>query len=154
MLRSSGSLGAGRVEHLRRDFDAVGNRIGQAVIDSEGLFGQIVEVDRATSRVLLITDASHAVPVQVNRNGVRSIAAGSGQLDLLVLENVPISADIVQGDLIETSGLGGRFPQGYPVGYVEAVLVEPTASYAEVSVRPTALLDRSRHVLVVLEEAE
>ncbi len=127
--------------------------IGQAVIDSSGLFGQIVEVDRYSSRVLLIADASHAVPVQINRNGVRSIAAGTGQLDRLELENVPTSADIVQGDLVETSGLGGRFPQGYPVGYVESVVVEPTADYAQVSVRPAALLDRSRHVLVVLESA-
>ena len=128
-----------------------GVKPGQAVIDSEGLFGQIVEVDQLTSRVLLISDASHAVPVQINRNGVRSIAAGTGSIDRLVLENVPISADIVQGDLVETSGLGGRFPQGYPVGYVDAMLVEPTASYAQVSVRPTALLDRSRYVLVVME---
>ena len=126
---------------------------GQAVIDSEGLFGQIVAVDQLTSRVLLITDASHAVPVQINRNGVRSIAAGTGRMDRLELENVPISADIVQGDLIETSGLGGRFPQGYPVGYVDAMVVEPTASYAQVSVRPAASLDRSRHVLVVMEDA-
>jgi rod shape-determining protein MreC len=129
-----------------------GAKIGQAVIDSEGLFGQIVEVDQLTSRVLLITDTSHAVPVQINRNGVRSIAAGTGRMDRLELENVPISADIVQGDLVETSGLGGRFPQGYPVGFVDAMVVEPTASYAQVSVRPSALLDRSRHVLVVLEE--
>ena len=131
-----------------------GVKIGQAVIDSEGLFGQIVEVDQLTARVLQITDSSHAVPVQINRNGVRSIAAGTGRLDMLELESVPISADIAQGDLVETSGLGGRFPQGYPVGYVEAVLVEPTASYAQVSVRPTALLDRSRHVLVVVGQAQ
>ena len=104
--------------------------------------------------MLQITDASHAVPVQINRNGVRSIAAGTGRLDMLELESVPISADIAQGDLVETSGLGGRFPPGYPVGYVEAVLVEPTASYAQVSVRPTALLDRSRHVLVVMGQAQ
>jgi len=131
-----------------------GVRLGQAVIDSEGLFGQIVEVDQLTARVLLITDVSHAVPVQINRNGLRSIAAGTGRMDRLGLENVPISADIVQGDLVETSGLGGRFPQGYPVGYVDAMVVEPTASYAQVSVRPTALLDRSRHVLVVMEDSE
>ena len=125
--------------------------VGQAVIDSEGLFGQIVEVEQAQARVLLVTDISHAVPVQINRNGVRSIAAGTGLLDRLELESVPTSADIVQGDLLETSGLGGRFPQGYPVGVVDSVVVEPTASYAHVSVRPAALLDRSRHVLVVTE---
>jgi rod shape-determining protein MreC len=122
---------------------------GQAVIDSEGLFGQIVEVDRYSSRVLLVTDKDHAVPVQINRNGVRSIAGGSGRIDRMELENVPITADIIKGDLVETSGLGGRFPQGYPVGYVETVVVDPTASFAEVIIRPTALLDRSRHVLVI-----
>jgi rod shape-determining protein MreC len=123
--------------------------LGQAVIDSGGLFGQIVEVDQFTSRVLLVTDRDHAVPVQINRNGIRSIAGGSGRMDRLELENVAITADIVKGDLVETSGLGGRFPQGYPVGIVDSVVVDPTASFAEVSIRPTALLDRSRHVLVI-----
>ena len=126
-----------------------GVTLGQAVIDSEGLFGQIVEVDLYSSRVLLVTDKDHAVPVQINRNGVRSIAGGSGRIDRLELENVPITADIIQGDLVETSGMGGRFPRGYPVGYVDAVVVDPTASFAEVIIRPTALLDRSRHVLVI-----
>ena len=126
-----------------------GVSLGQAVIDSVGLFGQIVEVDLYTSRVLLITDKDHAVPVQINRNGLRSIAGGSGRIDRLELENVPTTADIITGDLVETSGLGGRFPRGYPVGYVDTVVVDPTASFAEVSIRPTALLDRSRHVLVV-----
>ncbi|MEZ5558756.1 MAG: rod shape-determining protein MreC [Pseudomonadales bacterium] len=122
---------------------------GQAVIDAEGLFGQVVEVDEFSSRVLLITDADHAVPVQINRNGVRSIAGGTGQLDRLELENVPVTADIREGDLVETSGLGGRFPRGYPVGVVDSVRIEPTAPFAAVSVRPSARLDRSRHVLLV-----
>jgi len=128
--------------------------VGQAVIDADGLFGQVVEVDAFTSRVLLVTDADHAVPVQVNRNGVRSIAGGTGDRDRLQLENVPVTADIREGDLLETSGLGGRFPRGYPVGYVEAVVVEPTSSFAEVAVRPLAALDRSRHVLLVFAAKE
>ena len=127
---------------------------GQAVLDAQGLFGQIVEVGEFTSRVLLINDADHAVPIQVHRNGVRSIAGGTGSRDLLVLENVPVSADIVEGDLIETSGLGGRFPVGYPVGTVQSVVVEPTSTYAEVTIRPAAQLDRSRHVLIVFEPEE
>jgi rod shape-determining protein MreC len=122
---------------------------GQAVIDAAGLFGQVVEVSEFTSRVLLITDANHAVPVQVNRNGVRSVAGGTGRRDELELENVPVTTDIVPGDLLETSGLGGRFPVGYPVGYVASVDIEDTSAYARVIVRPTAELDRSRHVLVV-----
>ena len=128
-----------------------GVSMGQAVIDAEGLFGQIVEVDRFTSRVLLIADVSHAVPVQVNRNGVRSIAGGTGRLDALELENVPVTADIREGDLLESSGLGGRFPRGYPVGRVTDVLVESTRPYARVGVAPLAQLDRSRHVLVVFD---
>jgi rod shape-determining protein MreC len=126
-----------------------GISVGQAVLDAEGLFGQVVEVNRFTSRVLLVTDRDHAVPVRINRNGVRSIAGGTGDKDSLVLENVSISADIVEGDRVETSGLGGRFPPGYPVGTVASVVVEPTSAYAQVLVRPAALLDRSRHVLVI-----
>lgn len=129
-----------------------GVQIGQAVIDSEGLFGQVVEVDAYSSRVLLITDRDHAVPVQINRNGIRSIAGGTGRMDQLELENVPITADVIKGDLVETSGLGGRFPEGYPVGEVESVVVDPAASLAQVLVRPSALLDRSRHVLVVFAQ--
>jgi rod shape-determining protein MreC len=125
--------------------------IGQAVLDSEGLFGQVVEVSPITSRVLLITDTRHAVPVEVNRNGVRSIAGGTGRMDELVLEHVPVTADITEGDLLVSSGLGGRFPRGYPVGTVESVLVVSSQSFAQITVRPSAQLDRSRHVLLVFE---
>ena len=124
---------------------------GQAVLDAQGLFGQVVTVSPFTSRVLLITDRNHAVPVQINRNGVRSVAGGTGILDRLELENVSVSSEIVEGDLVETSGLGGRFPVGYPVGRVTSVLVEPTSSYAQVIVQASAELDRSRHVLVIFE---
>ena len=128
---------------------AAGVEIGQAVIDAGGLFGQIVEVNQYTSRVLQITDVSHAVPVQVNRNGLRSIAGGTGRRDRLELENVPVTADIREGDLLESSGLGGRFPVGYPVGYVSSLIIDATSPYAIVTVRPLAQLDRSRHVLIV-----
>jgi len=131
-----------------------GLHYGQAVLDARGLFGQVIEVGRFTSRVLLITDRDHAVPVQINRNGVRSIAGGTGRVDSLELESVPISANIVEGDLVETSGLGGRFPPGYPVGIVRSVVVEATSAYAQVSVEPLALLDRSRHVLVIFKPPE
>ncbi|MEQ8482896.1 MAG: rod shape-determining protein MreC [Pseudomonadales bacterium] len=125
-------------------------REGDAVIDAAGLYGQVVEVNRSASRVMLLTDVNHAVPVQVNRNGVRSIAGGTGRFDRLQLENVSITADIQEGDLLETSGLGGRFPPGYPVGTVDSVVIEPTSAFASVTVRPLAELDRSRHVLVVM----
>jgi rod shape-determining protein MreC len=126
--------------------------IGQAVIDADGLFGQVVEVAAGTSRVMLIADASHAVPVEVNRNNLRSIAAGTGKLDELELEYVPITADIQVDDLLVSSGLGGHFPRGYPVGVVTKVIADPKVPYAQVKVRPLASLDRSRHVLVVFEK--
>jgi rod shape-determining protein MreC len=129
-----------------------GVTIGQAVIDAQGIFGQIVEVSQFTSRVLQITDVSHALPVQVNRNGVRSVAGGTGRRDALELENVPVTADIREGDLIETSGLAGRFPVGYPVGYVASVVISDTSAYARIMVRPAALLDRTRHVLVLFPQ--
>lgn len=133
---------------------AEGVGIGQAVIDAEGLFGQVVEAGRHSSRVLLITDVSHAVPVEVTRNGVRSIAAGTGQLDRLLLENVPVTADVRQGDLLVSSGLGGRFPRGYPVGRIQGVLTERTREFAQVAVKPSAQFDRSRHLLVVLDAVQ
>ena len=131
-----------------------GVRIGQAVIDAEGLFGQVVETSGFNARVLLITDVSHAVPVEVTRNGLRSIAGGTGRTDLLQLENVPVTADIRRGDLLVSSGLGGRFPRGYPVGQVQSAITERTRAFAQVSVKPSALLDRSSYLLVVLGAGE
>ena len=125
--------------------------VGQAVIDADGLFGQVVEVAQFSSRVMLVIDAAHAVPVQVNRNDFRSIAAGTGRVDRLELEYVPITADVRIGDLLVSSGLGGHFPRGYPVGEVVAVVVDPKMTYAQVSARPLAALDRSRHVLLVFD---
>lgn len=125
---------------------------GRAVLDAQGLIGQIISVAAFTSRVLLVTDPDHAVPVQINRNGIRSIAGGTGDLNELLLESVPISADIEEGDLVETSGLAGRFPRGYPVGHVSSVMVKPTSAYAQVAVEPAAQLNRTRHVLVIFEK--
>ena len=133
---------------------SAGVRIGQAVIDATGLFGQIVDVGLHTSRVLLITDLSHAVPVEVSRSGLRSIAGGTGRIELLLLENLPATADIRRGDLLVSSGLGGRFPRGYPVGRVQSVLTESTRGFSRASVEPSALLDASRHLLVVLDAAD
>ena len=126
-----------------------GVRVGQAVIDAQGLAGQVVEVSPFFSRVLLITDPTHAVPVQVNRNGVRAIAEGSGRIDSLELANVAATTDIEVGDLLVTSGLGGRFPAGYPVAVVYEVKEEPGEPFMTVRARPTARLDQSRYLLVV-----
>lgn len=123
--------------------------VGQAVIDADGLFGQVVAVEQVTARVVLVSDVGHAVPIEISRNGVRGIAGGLGRVDALELESVPISTDVLEGDLAITSGLGGRFPRGYPVGHVESVVVEPGAAFADIVLRPAAALDRSRHVLLV-----
>lgn len=122
---------------------------GQAVLDSHGLIGQVVEVGPLSARVLLITDASHAMSVQVNRNGVRAILAGTGQGNRLRLLYVPDTADVKKGDLLVSTGLGQLYPRGYPVAEVVSVAHESGAAFAEIQARPTAHLDRVSHVLLV-----
>jgi rod shape-determining protein MreC len=126
--------------------------VGQPLIDEEGLLGQVVEVSELSSRVLLITDATHALPVQVNRNGVRAIAEGTGALGSLEIHHVAATTDIEEGDLLVSSGLGGRFPVGYPVAQVSKVVRDPGQAFATVEARPVAALDRSRHVLLVFTD--
>jgi rod shape-determining protein MreC len=123
--------------------------VGQAVLDSGGVFGQVARVGELTSEVILVSDAAHAIPVQINRTGLRTIAVGTGDLSLLKLPYLPTSADIIAGDLLVTSGLGGGFPAGYPVGTVAEVKRDPAQSLADVDVKPAAALDRSRELLFV-----
>lgn len=123
--------------------------VGQPLIDADGLMGQIVEVSATTSRALLITDATHSIPVQVNRNGVRAIAEGTGSLGSLEIHHVSATTDIQKGDLLVTSGLGGRFPVGYPVAQISEIERDPGETFAHILAVPTAALDRSRHVLLV-----
>ncbi len=125
--------------------------IGQPVLDSHGLMGQVIDVLPHSSRILLIADSNHAIPVQVNRNGVRAIAVGSGQLGELNLIYVPDTADIKEGDLLITSGLGQRFPMGYPVAEVTRVAHDPGQAFATVEAKPAAALDRSRHVMLIFD---
>ena len=121
--------------------------VGQALLDAQGIVGQIVRVDAFTAEALLITDADTAVPVSVNRNGLRTIAVGdSGRLRLPYLTN---SADIKVGDLLVSSGLGGVFPAGYPVGHVVEVRLQPDRSFSEVIAEPASALDRDLEVLLV-----
>lgn len=122
--------------------------VGQAVVDSTGLLGQVVGTSTFTSRVLLITDRSHAVPVRVLRNDVRAIAVGTGA-DRLILKDVALTLDVREGDRLVSSGLAGRFPIGYPVGTVDSVLRDQTESFANIVVVPNAAVDRARQVLVV-----
>ena len=121
---------------------------GQAVLDAQGLIGQVVDAGPLSSRVLLLTDASHAMSVQVNRNGVRAVLAGNGQTGLRLLY-VPDTADIEVGDLLVSTGLGQRYPRGYPVGTVTTVRHQSGAPYAEITALPTARIDRASHVLLV-----
>jgi len=123
--------------------------VGQAVLDSGGVFGQVARVEQVTSEVILLSDAAHAIPVQINRNGLRTIAVGTGDMTRLKLPYLPTSADVVAGDLLVTSGLGGGFPAGYPVGTVAEVRRDPAQSLADVDVRPAAALDRSRELMFV-----
>jgi rod shape-determining protein MreC len=124
--------------------------IGQPVLDAFGLMGQVVEVGYRNSWVLLISDPQHATPVQINRNGIRSIAAGTrDSLHSLTLNNIPNTSDIQVGDLLVTSGLDQHFPVGYPVGIVNSVTMDPGKPFAEVLVTPTAHIDRSRNLLLL-----
>ncbi len=127
--------------------------IGQPIIDAWGVMGQVVHLARSSSSALLISDPSHAIPVQVNRSGLRSIAFGTGRSLLLELRYIPHNADLEVGDEIITSGLGGRFPPSYPVGRVVSVERPAGESFAKVLAEPVAHLARSREVLLVWHNA-
>ncbi len=122
---------------------------GQPVLDAHAVMGQVVHVNPFSATVLLITDASHALPVQVLRNGLRTIAVGTGRINQVELPYLPNDADIREDDLLVTSGLGGKFPPGYPVARVSKVARTPDQPFAEVFAEPRAHLDRSREVLLV-----
>ncbi|RRE75518.1 rod shape-determining protein MreC [Klebsiella pneumoniae] len=122
---------------------------GQPVISDKGVVGQVVAVAKMTSRVLLICDATHALPIQVLRNDIRVIAAGNGCTDDLQLEHLPANTDIRVGDVLVTSGLGGRFPEGYPVGVVSSVKLDTQRAYTVIQARPTAGLQRLRYLLLL-----
>lgn len=127
-----------------------GASIGQPVIDAFGLMGQIVEVLPNTSVAMLITDPSHATPVTIERTGLRTIAFGNKQSgDMLELSNIPTSADVQVGDKLITSGLGGRFPGGFPVGEIREVSNDRTGMFASALAQPAAHIHRSSEVLLL-----
>jgi rod shape-determining protein MreC len=128
--------------------------VGQAVLDAGGVFGQVARVGQLTAEVILVSDATHAIPVQINRNGLRTIAVGTGDMGRLKLPYLPTSADVLAGDLLVTSGLGGGFPAGYPVGSIAEVKRDPAQSLADVDVKPAAALDRSRELMFVWLKAQ
>lgn len=125
---------------------------GQPVLDDKGIVGQILHVGSSSSRVILISDVSHAIPVRILRNGLRLIASGSGQIDRLVHNFVPHSADVKEGDLLVTSGLGGKYPEGYPVSRVVYVRADESREFATVYSEPVAQIDRLRYMLLLSKE--
>jgi rod shape-determining protein MreC len=122
---------------------------GQALIDADGVVGQIIEAGVLSSQGILISDPDHALPVEVNRNGLRTIAVGTGEFDRLVLPFLPNNADIREGDLLVTSGLGGAFPAGYPVAIVNSVVRIPQEPFAAVSAEPSAALNQVREIMLI-----
>ncbi|MGB1538266.1 MAG: rod shape-determining protein MreC [Pseudomonadales bacterium] len=126
--------------------------VGQPVIDAAGLVGQVVEASSRLSKVLLVTDQNHAVPVLAVRTAAQLIAEGRGQRDMLSLRHVSASLDLKVGDLLVTSGLGQRFPSGYPVGLIQSYHLPPGAAFAQVLVKPTSRLQTLDHVLLVFDE--
>jgi|TARA_B110000503_G_scaffold53778_1_gene86338 rod shape-determining protein MreC len=127
---------------------------GQTVLDADGLMGQVIEVYGASSKVLLISDSSHALPVQILRNGMLSIAEGHGDFRHLSLRYVASIADIKAGDQLVSSGLGGRYPAGYPVGVVVSVNAVSGNPYLAVDIEPSAKIDQSRYLLLVSQTVE
>lgn len=126
-----------------------GVSVGQPVLDATGIMGQIVEALPNTSVAMLISDPTHAIPITIERTGLRTIAYGTGAIDRLQLPNIPISADVRVGDRLVTSGLGGRFPAGFPVGEVREIRNDESGMFAAAIARPAAALDRSGDVLLL-----
>lgn len=122
---------------------------GQPFVDAKGVMGKLVHISPLSSTALLITDPSHALPVQVNRNGLRAIAKGTGNQTRLEIPHLPNNADIKVGDLLVTSGLGCVFPAGYPAATIVEINIDPSLPFAEVLAEPIAELDRSREILLV-----
>lgn len=122
---------------------------GQPLLDATGIMGQVIQVGPYTSRALLITDLRSAVPVQDTRNGVRGLIVGRGNLSKLALTNIPETVDVKVGDVLVTSGLGGRYPEGYPVGVISLVDHNAGGQFTKIDVIPSAQIDRRRNVLLI-----
>ncbi|MEQ1580537.1 MAG: rod shape-determining protein MreC [Steroidobacteraceae bacterium] len=151
-------------EILRVDLDPFRHRVlinkganvsvykGQAVLAADGVFGQVERAGLGAAEVILITDSEHATPVQVNRNGLRTIAVGTGEIGKLTLPFLTVDSDVKVGDLLITSGLGGIYPAGYPVAEITKVERDAAETFAIVEAKPLARLDRDREVLLIWSE--
>lgn len=125
---------------------------GQPVIDETGVVGQVLHVGVSNSRVLLMTDITHAIPLRVHRNGIRVIAKGTGSVSQMEVNHIPNSTDIKVGDLLVTSGLGGKFPEGYPVARVSYVSENPNKEFARIKIAPLVEMNRLRYLLLIWPE--
>ncbi len=123
--------------------------VGQPVINESGIVGLVTLVAAHNARVLLLIDSNNAIPVQVVRNDIRVIASGSGDLDTIFLEHIPLGTDIREGDLLVTSGLGGVYPEGYPVGYVSSVDNDSSLRFAKIETQPLVKFERLRYLLLI-----
>jgi rod shape-determining protein MreC len=123
--------------------------IGQPVIDAHGIVGQVTQVAAHVSTVTLITDPSHAIPVLDNRSGLRAVVFGSGDQDSLTIPYLSAVADIKEGDILVSSGMGGTFPAGYPVAVVIKIGNDPGESFLQVRARPAAQLNHGKQVLLI-----
>lgn len=121
---------------------------GQAALDANGIFGQVTRAGPVSAEIMAITDPEHAIPVQVNRTGARTIALGTGRSGLLSLPYLPQNSDVEEGDLLVSSGLGGVYPPGYPVGKISSVVRDPSQPLLAVEAVPLAALDRDPEVLL------
>lgn len=127
---------------------------GQSALDARGIFGQVTRAGPVSSEVILISDPEHAIPVQVNRTGARSIALGTGRSGQLSLPYLPQNADVIAGDLLVSSGLGGVYPPGYPVAKVTSVVRDPAQPLLAVEAAPLAALDRDPEILLAWFDRE
>lgn len=123
--------------------------VGQAVLDASGVMGQVISVTPFSSHVLLLTDSRSAIPAEISRNGMRTIVIGTGDPNILQLLDIAKTADIQEGDILVSSGLGKGFPAGYPIGKVLRVSLRSGSSFARIYIQPMAQLNRSRLVLLV-----
>lgn len=121
----------------------------QAALNEDGIIGQIIDVRPLTSSIMLITDPNHAIPIEINRTGLRTIATGNGSKNILILPYLPHNADIKTGDLLTTSGLGGVFPKGYPVGVVSKLTPLSGEAFMYAEAQTVAKIDSTHEVLLV-----
>jgi len=123
--------------------------IGQSVIDAHGIMGQVTQVASQVSRVTLITDAGHAIPVLDNRSGLRMLVFGTGDPDTLKIPYLTSASDIKEGDLLVSSGMGGTFPPGYPVAQVSRIVNDPNEAFLAIAAKPAAQLNHGKQVMLI-----